>query len=109
MAKTPKAADTVLMDGEQFVITAEPDSRGICVFENPGKKVKCTGAELVYDKDEDLWYLPGRILSMEQKMAASRMQDRKELPGSPGRQPGSAPHPDEHLAIWKHSAFQAHK
>jgi len=74
----------VLHDGhEDFKVNELVEAKGtvIAVFENLGYRVKCNAAELVELKEENAWYLPGRLLSREQRRRFSEIVGSSTPPG----------------------------
>lgn len=67
----------VLHDGdEDFKLTNIDAGKGgaqIATFENEKRRVRCDASELVFLKEENAWYLPGRILSREQRREFMRI------------------------------------
>lgn len=120
-AKVPRLGSTVLCDGELCVLNRflgeKPKSRSLMdvgtyedaifiVFEGPLRRHKTAKLEgdvvnLRWDKELEVFYMWGRILSCEQKAKVIDLRDRGKLAARETRNPGNAPAAGEHMNLYK--------
>lgn len=94
--KTPKVGDRVIHHGRHHEITElpkrarmgpdGPEAVELVVFENDGYRVLGNVSELRYSKEDGAWYLPGRVLSRNERAVLQAMS-------------GTWPPADAHLSM----------